>query len=390
MSVIFYSLAGEGMGHATRGEVLIKWLTEQDYKVVVFTYDRAFFYLKNAFRKNKKVLEVVEITGFNAIYEKNELKFRKTLLNESKKLRKILSENLIVITEKILKYSPSISIVDFESTLYSISKLLKIPIICIDNQGFMSKCRLDKPLSDSLQVKFFDYSHIYDGDYNFITSVFRAPIKEHYKNKTYLAGPIIRNIFDNKKTKIKNHFLVYQTSKSNEDLIDFMEKTHETFIVYGFDKEEKQGNVTFKKMNTDSFVEDFMSCKGVITNGGYTLISEAIYLKKPIYSIPVKKITEQSVNGYYLQKAGFGIYSEEINPEDFMKFKSNLKSYRKNLEKNTVAKNDILKMLKHKIEELESTNAKFSRTKTLSKLLDNYEMIMGKIKKLRGWGKSIQ
>ncbi|WP_263641100.1 glycosyltransferase family protein [Methanobrevibacter arboriphilus] len=52
------------------------------------------------------------------------------------------------------------------------------------------------------------------------------------------------------------------------------------FIVYGFNKEGIEGNLTFRKFNEDKIYEDMSNAKAVITNGGFTLISEAIYLKK--------------------------------------------------------------------------------------------------------------
>ena len=52
-------------------------------------------------------------------------------------------------------------------------------------------------------------------------------------------------------------------------------------------------------------------------------ISEAIYLKKPVLSVPVRKQFEQIVNGSYLAKLGYGEVHKSLNKEiieDFFEF----------------------------------------------------------------------
>jgi RNA polymerase sigma factor (sigma-70 family) len=43
------------------------------------------------------------------------------------------------------------------------------------------------------------------------------------------------------------------------------------------------------------------------------MISEAIYLKKPIYSTPAHKNFEQILNGFYVEKLGFGEYHDDLD-----------------------------------------------------------------------------
>ena len=97
----------------------------------------------------------------------------------------------------------------------------------------------------------------------------------------------------------------------------------------------------FKNPSVEEFAKDLASCRGIITNGGFTLISEAIYLKKPIYSVPVKNQMEQEINAYYLEKEGYGISSRIINKKTLEKFIKNLKTYEKNLKKYNARVNDF-------------------------------------------------
>ncbi len=71
-------------------------------------------------------------------------------------------------------------------------------------------------------------------------------------------------------------------------------------------------NLIYRKFNEDRFFNDLGSCKAVLANGGFTLISESIYLKKPVLSIPVKGQFEQILNAIYLERLGYGEFHEEL------------------------------------------------------------------------------
>ena len=86
------------------------------------------------------------------------------------------------------------------------------------------------------------------------------------------------------------------------------------------------------------------TAKAIIVNGGFTMISEAIYLKKPIYSTPAHKNFEQILNGFYVEKLGYGEYHEDLDVKKIEKFLDNLPKYQENL--NKVEKWDNTEILK--------------------------------------------
>ena len=68
-----------------------------------------------------------------------------------------------------------------------------------------------------------------------------------------------------------------------------------------------QGNCLLKSFSEDGFIRDLASARAVVTNGGLSLIHEAIYLGKPIFSVPVRHAFEQELNGRYLERMGYGL-----------------------------------------------------------------------------------
>ena len=372
MGVIFYCICGEGMGHATRSEVVIKTLMKK-HKIVIFSYDRAYEYLKKRFEN--KVLDVVDIVGFNFVYENNQFMVGKSIISERKKFNKIITENFPKYIKYVVKYNPFLIISDYEIVSGRLAKILDIPLISIDNMGFFTKGIVKKEFSKHWQVKFLRSVVSINGDYNFIISLFKIPLRTKFKSNTFFIGPFIRKEIIKAKTSRKNYILVYQTSKSNMSMFNILKASKQKYIIYGFDKETKEDNLVFKKNSVDEFVKDLASCRGVITNGGFSLICEAVYLKKPIYSIPVQNQIEQKINAYYLKKAGIAKTSDEINSIDLKRFIKNLKEYEKNLKNFQVDANNF-DILSEKIRKF----SEYSTSKK-TKMLQNIEKLEKHIKK---------
>ena len=111
----------------------------------------------------------------------------------------------------------------------------------------------------------------------------------------------------------------------------------EQFFVYGFNKDEQHGNVTLKSFSETGFIKDFASAKAVIANGGFSFLSESVYLQKPILSVPIKNQFEQFVNASYIEKLQYGRHFLDFTADNIKAFlydleiyKSNLKNYSQN------------------------------------------------------------
>ena len=205
-------------------------------------------------------------------------------------------------------------------------------MISLDNMHVITQCDIkvfNEYLSDRIKAAGVVRSFIQRPRQYLITSYYFPPVKNPDKVKMF--PPILReNVLDIKPAEGK-HILVYQTTDSNLELLKLLKEFDEEFIVYGFHKNEIDDNLIFKDFNEDEFFEDLASARAVITNGGFTLISEALYLEKPILSIPVKKQFEQILNAIYLKRLEYGEFHEDPDKDDIQKFLENLDVYRENI-----------------------------------------------------------
>ncbi|CAF5139052.1 unnamed protein product, partial [Rotaria sp. Silwood1] len=93
-----------------------------------------------------------------------------------------------------------------------------------------------------------------------------------------LVPPILRQLIIDAKplpAEQGEHFLVYQSSKSDMSLIPILQAFGEKCVIYGLGREEKIGNLEFKGFSEQGFVDDLARAKGVIANGGLSLMNEA-------------------------------------------------------------------------------------------------------------------
>jgi uncharacterized protein (TIGR00661 family) len=152
----------------------------------------------------------------------------------------------------------------------------------------------------------------------FITSFFGADI---IKKNTSIVPPIIRKAITDAKPTQGKHILMYQTSSSFGEVKNVLKQLPDiTFYVYGMNKDEQDGNIIFKQFSEQGFINDLASAKAVIANGGFSFISEAVYLKKPIYSFPIKGQFEQWLNAAYINKLGFGRHFSTLNSDSLKAF----------------------------------------------------------------------
>lgn len=343
--VIFYCICGEGMGHAIRSSVIIDRIKDK-YDVYIFSSDRAYKYL------NEKFDNVYKIGGFNTVYINNKVSNTKTLINALKRNPLNIKEGYEELYKKTRKLSPDVIVTDFEIYATMVSKLLSIPLISLDNIHMITQTAIDYPpkhQGEMLKAKGVIKSYVIKPKIHILTSFFYPKIKP--KKRAVLYPPVIREDILKLKPTIENHIIVYQTSKESVKLVEQLKSLNEKFIVYGFNKDEVDENLTYKLFNENEFYNDLASAKAVICNGGFTFISEAISLKKPIYSVPAIGNFEQTLNGFYVQKLGYGEYHEEMSPKKVEKFLKRLPKYQEKLAKVKKTNNDgIVNELIYRIE----------------------------------------
>jgi uncharacterized protein (TIGR00661 family) len=328
MAKIWYSVFGEGFGHSTRSEVMIEELLK-NHQVLITGFNKSYTYLKKRFPKI-----TYKIEGLGFVYDKNEVSIPKTVKQFLDLFPGQSKKNLLHCFNLIKKFNPDLIISDFEPTAHYLAYFLGIPIISINNMSVLSKCKLRIKREDYLDfVSALSVINLFTprSDFDLLLSFKDFPTKQ--KN-VLLFPPILRKEILKITPKNKNFILIYQTSKDNFSfLINELKQIKEKFIVYGLDENKKDKNIIFRKFSKTGFIKDLSECKAVMMTGGFSTISEAIYLKKPMLIIPAKNQYEQKFNGLTIEEMGLGKCEPEINRERITSFIAKIDYYNKNLSK---------------------------------------------------------
>lgn len=342
MARIIYSICGEGLGHAFRSAEIILELRKKHNVLIIAASSRISDYLKKRF-KNVETFEGIRLSyKENTIDDYTTLRnYMKWLLESPKTIKKLFNI--------FRKFKPDLLITDFEGVTAITANMLNIPVVCVCNIHAMTKLKYKTPEKYRLigtKIKIVVNTIFPKADYHLIVSFFKEKPKN---NNVSLYPPVIRKEFYNMKTKKKNYILVYQTSDTHSKLISYLKKIDYDFIIYGFNKEGEEGNIVFRKFDYAQMIRDLAECNACIANGGFTFITEAIFLHKPLLCVPIKGQFEQILNSIYVKKLGYGEMYDHINKKKIENFISNLKKYENTLRH---VKRENNSRLLHKIEEI--------------------------------------
>ncbi|MGC9049242.1 MAG: MJ1255/VC2487 family glycosyltransferase [Patescibacteria group bacterium] len=331
---ILYSFSGHGHGHGIRSAVVIQFLKKIGHQVKAATYAQG---LKVA--QEVGLIDVVEIEGYRMYYNRRGLAGGKTLFKFFNRSPGVIFSNLIRFSRVLNEFRPDLIISDFEPFSAYWAKWKDIPLIKINNQSVMTLTKIKIPAEfypDYLTSRTVVDIFAPRAKFNFVLSFSPelTPIKKRYQKNSFLVPPILRGKIFSLQPKKQNFILVYQTSPVyQKKLIKILTQFSQIrFNIYNLDSEfYPVNNLQFKNFSENEFLSDLANCRAVITNGGFTLISEAIYLGKPILSWPVQNDFEQILNAILLERSSYGKFSENLNQQTLGDFLNNLDFYENNL-----------------------------------------------------------
>ena len=324
---ILYGVVGEGMGHAIRSRVVLGHLLEQGHECEVIASGRAVDFLSKHFD------DVHRIHGLHMVYEDNRVKARKTVMSNLRASIKGVPNNIAAYFKLIDDFRPEVVVSDFETWAYLYGQVHNIPVISIDNMQIINRCSHSKMIRQGHRTTFRLTRALIKGklpgcEHYLITTFFRPPIR---KKRTTLVPPILRHEILAATATRGEHLLVYQTGEGYTALIDALSKSGFECRIYGMRRditqEQVEGNLRYQPFSETRFIDDLASSRAVIASGGFTLMGEAVYLRKPMLCVPLAGQLEQIFNARYLALEGFGLAAKAVESPTLAAFVENLPRY---------------------------------------------------------------
>jgi uncharacterized protein (TIGR00661 family) len=316
------------MGHATRSQVVIDHLLSR-HEVRVIASGAAFRYLQD------KLPRVREIFGPSFAMDQGEIRRWATVRQNLRRARVELPSEVTRWVGEVDEWRPEVVITDFEPLAGIFARLTQTPLVCVDNINMLVRCRHDREIIGAERDDFLLARAVVRamvptaGDY-IITTFFHPPLA---RGRTVLVPPILRPEIVAAEAVRGDHLLVY--SSGDKQLIDALRSSGMPCRIYGMRGGPQEGtvdgNLEFRPRSNEGFVEDLRSARGVVAGGGFSLLSEAVYLGKPVLSVPLHGQFEQVLNARYLHREGFGMCALEVTPAVLTEFITRLPEYERAL-----------------------------------------------------------
>ena len=321
------------MGHATRSRVVLEELVRAQHEVHIVVSGRAREYLARHFAN------VHRIWGLTINYGGNRVRNLGTLLQNLRGAISGWPANVSAYFNVLSQFSPEVVISDFETFSYLVGKALRLPIITLDNIQVISRCRHDPALVARHKASFeltraFVEAKLPRCFHYLVTTFFFPPLR---RQRTTLVPPVLRTEIINARPEAGEHLLVYQTATTNRALPAVLKRIGLPTRIYGLRRdltvEVVDGNLRYRPFNEKGFIEDLRTARAVVAGGGFTLLSEAVYLHKPVLSVPVRGQFEQVLNALYLQRLGYGRYAPALSEQALFEFLAGLGSCQQALQR---------------------------------------------------------
>jgi uncharacterized protein (TIGR00661 family) len=292
-----------------RARALARHLTARGHVVKLAASGRAVGILA------RHGFDVVAIDGMTMRFASGRVQRGRSLLDLLWRAPSAIARNAQVAMSEVLAFDPDVLVTDFDSFTSVLGVILDRPVVSVDHQHVLDRFRHPRVVRDAVSsygtARALVTAKTPHCAHYIVTSFF---FPEPRWRETTIVGPIVRPEIASAVPTRGDHVLVYQTASGDPRLLPALRAVSGArFVVYGLGREESLGNVELRPFDEPQFVRDLASSRAVIANGGFTTLSEAVYLGKPILSIPLLRQPEQEVNAAWLEVLGLGMRSVRID-----------------------------------------------------------------------------
>lgn len=307
MAKIYYSIAGEGRGHATRARAVIEGL-RQNHEIIIYTSDLALELLRPMYEGTE--VQVREIPGLGFKYSASKkLDYVGTGLGSLSYIA-----NLPALIRRhqadIEAEKPDLIITDFEPSMPRAARRCGVPFLSLDHQHVLAASDLSSlpfrlrcyGVLMGLFVRLYYRNQIH----TVVSSFYFPPIKSSFKNVTQI-GVLLRDEIQNAPTTVGDHVVAYLRRFTTREVLEALAGCGREVRIYGLGERPDEGNLRFKKIDVHGFIDDLATSQALISTAGNQLVGEALYLGKPVLAMPEDGNHEQEINAHFLRESGAGI-----------------------------------------------------------------------------------
>ncbi len=320
MARILYALSGQGRGHTSRVLAVSDELRRRGHDVQFCCGDQAAITLR---RQGWPVLRIPAPTEH---VRNNRVRLLASAWHNAP-LAFRTPDIVEALAPQIRALDPALVISDFEPFEPRAARRLGIPCVALDHQHILTETRCRVPLRwaasaalTRLGVSVIAPRHLFDRIV--VPSFFFPPRRAD--SDVRLIPPILRRDVLHSTPAAGDRVLVYVNHPAGTAaLLNTLCAADARFVVYNIPPPAAPGaypNLTFRPPSRTQFVADLAACRAVVCTAGFTLLSEARWLGKPVLALPNRGFFEQTLNALYLRDAGGDAVFGPLRPDRLARF----------------------------------------------------------------------
>jgi len=318
-----FVINGLGLGNSTRCHAVIEHLADAGLQIHVLTSGNGLEY----FRGKDGIDSLTAMESFSYGKQNGQISGWSTVRSIGSLLPKARAKTAQL--EKLIdEIHPDVAVVDSEYTIFPLLRR-RIPVVAINTSEMVVSRYLSSPKvapatrSHFWCVEFADY--LFHRHYcNIVLSPF--PLRSPPRHRKFRRIGLIarRSVIEQAKLAASKDFP--SPREINTAVFMLSGSVHASDIQ--FDRHQipfkvevvgrpgrSSGNVTYhgRKMNNE---EMLARADMLVINGGYSAVSEAFVLRKPVFVVPVPGHAEQFVNACLVRDLGLGFVATETDVLD--------------------------------------------------------------------------
>lgn len=333
MATIFYSLAGEGRGHATRVRTIVEQL-RSEHRFVIFAPGDAFDMLAPLYADSDVAVRPIE--GLRFKYGRgNRVSPVRTTLGAAAYVTRLPSA-VAQLESAIERERPALVITDFEPSLPRAAARCGVPFVSLNHQHFLVTSdftHLPKPLQRQAAWLGAVVGLYYSGQQSTIVSSFCYPPLRAARGRVVQVGPLLRPPVLDARPDRGSHLVLYVRKFGSEALLAALDGLGVEVRAYGLGARPSRGKIRFFAIDERRFIEDLAGSYALITTAGNQLLGEALYLEKPVLALPEPNNAEQLLHGHLLanESTGEWLDFDAVSEKALRGFLNRVDEYRSNI-----------------------------------------------------------
>ena len=326
MARIVYALCGEGRGHLSRTLALAHALRERGHELVFCCGGSA----KEALEAEPHAEEVLHVPALGQAIRDNRVDLVGTV---RRNLGPVLLKPEIVrgLARRLEELSPAGLVTDFEPFSALAAELIGLPVVSLNRQQILTETRVRVPRAHrpSAALTAGVVRHVAPRRPAWVVTPSFAPgasAPPRRPERSSLVPPVLRPAVRARTPSVDEHILVYYNHTGAAGVVEALRRVDHPFVLFGFGRGVggggREGNLTFRPPSDAGFLDALASSRGVICTAGFTLLSEALYLGKPVLTAPNRGSFEQVLNALELTRARLGeaVVGRPLTGEDVAAF----------------------------------------------------------------------